>query len=198
MARIVVKDGRADRIVLEDGSELQARNVLSSAGWLETMRLCDQAVPAPRPAHGLSIVESISVLNRQPRALGHDRTMVFFNDSDKFHYEKPAEPPTSAAASSARPTTSSTASRLADGILRITVLANYDRWAGLDAPAYRLAETPLVRPHGRLGRALRPRFPRRRDRDRHVHARHHPAVSPATTRGPSSAPRRNATTAPRT
>ena len=82
VARILVKDGRADRVVLDDGSELAARNVLSSAGWLETMRLCDgRRSPPPRPADGLSIVESISVLNRQPRALGHERTMVFFNDS---------------------------------------------------------------------------------------------------------------------
>ena len=28
----------------------------------------------------------------QPRTLGYDRTMVFYNDCEKFHYEKPAEP----------------------------------------------------------------------------------------------------------
>jgi phytoene dehydrogenase-like protein len=137
VARILVKDGRADRLVLEDGSELRARNVLSSAGLLETMRLCDQAVPAPRPAHGLSIVESISVLNRQPRALGHERTMVFFNDSGRFHYEKPAEAADLRSGIVCSPNNFLYGQPLPDGILRITVLGNYDRWSALDESAYR-------------------------------------------------------------
>ncbi len=137
VARILVKDGRADGIVLEDGSELSARNVLSSAGLLETMRLCDQAVPAPRPVDGLSIVESISVLNRQPQALGHHRTMVFFNDSDRFHYERPADAADLRSGIVCSPNNFLYGEPLADGILRITALGNYDRWTGLDAAAYR-------------------------------------------------------------
>ncbi len=137
VARILVKDGRADGIVLEDGSELQARNVLSSAGLLETMRLCDQAAPAPRPVDGLSIVESISVLNRQPQALGHHRTMVFFNDSDRFHYERPADAADLRSGIVCSPNNFLYGEPLADGILRITALGNYDRWTGLDAAAYR-------------------------------------------------------------
>ncbi len=137
VARILVKDGRADRLVLEDGSELSARNILSSAGLLETMRLCDGAVAAPRPADGLSIVESISVLNRQPRALGHERTMVFFNDSEKFHYEKPAEAADLRSGIVCSPNNFLYGEPLLDGILRITVLGNYDRWFALDESAYR-------------------------------------------------------------
>jgi phytoene dehydrogenase-like protein len=137
VTRILVKDGRADRLVLEDGSELEAKNILSSAGLLETMRLCDQAAPAPRPADGLSIVESISVLNRQSRALGHHRTMIFFNDSDKFHYEKPADAADLRSGVVCSPNNFVYGEPLADGILRITALGNYDRWTGLDEPAYR-------------------------------------------------------------
>ena len=101
------------------------------------MRLCDGAVAAPRPADGLSIVESISVLNRQPRALGHERTMVFFNDSEKFHYEKPAEAADLRSGIVCSPNNFLYGEPLADGILRITVLGNYDRWFALDESAYR-------------------------------------------------------------
>ena len=101
------------------------------------MRLCDQAAPAPRPVDGLSIVESISVLNRQPQALGHHRTMVFFNDSDRFHYERPADAADLRSGIVCSPNNFLYGEPLADGILRITALGNYDRWTGLDAAAYR-------------------------------------------------------------
>ena len=35
----------AEKVVLDDGTELAARHVLSSAGWPETMRLCDEPQP---------------------------------------------------------------------------------------------------------------------------------------------------------
>jgi phytoene dehydrogenase-like protein len=125
-------------VVLENGTELEADTVLSSAGWPETMRLCGGDPPAGRPAGGLSIVESISALDRQPRELGHDRTMVFFNDSQKFCYEKPAEAADFRSGIVCSPNNFAYGEPLADGVLRISVLGNYDRWTGLDASAYKL------------------------------------------------------------
>ena len=90
VARIAVKQGAVEKVVLEDGSELEARNVLSSAGVAETMRLCDDGRPDDEPPAGrMSVVESISILDRPPRLLGYDKAIVFYNDSEKFHYEKP-------------------------------------------------------------------------------------------------------------
>ena len=46
MKRLAVEDGDASRgVVLDDGDELEGRNVVSSAGWCETMRLCDDGQP---------------------------------------------------------------------------------------------------------------------------------------------------------
>ena len=90
----------------------------------------------PRPAGGLSIVESISILNKQPRALGYGRTMVFFNDSQKFRYEKPAEAADVRSGIICSPNNFVYGEPLSEGVLRISVLANYDRWTGLDADAY--------------------------------------------------------------
>ena len=46
--------------------------------------------PQPQPGR-LSFIETISALDVQPRTLGHDRTIVFYNDSEKFHYCRPDE-----------------------------------------------------------------------------------------------------------
>ncbi len=63
--------------------------------------------------------------------------MIFFNDSDKFHYEKPADAADLRSGVVCSPNNFVYGEPLADGILRITALGNYDRWTGLDEPAYR-------------------------------------------------------------
>jgi phytoene dehydrogenase-like protein len=139
--RIAVKDGAVEKVILDDGSELAARHVLSSAGWPETLRLCDPAATADVPSPGrLSFVESISILDSQPRALGCDRTMVFFNDSDRFHYEKPDEPVDIRSGVVCSPNNFAYGEPLNEGVMRVSALANYDQWAALDEPSYRLAK----------------------------------------------------------
>ena len=150
-----MKQGAVEKVVLEDDSELAARNVLSSAGAAETMRLCDDGPPDDEPPAGrLSLVESISILDRPPRLLGYDKAIVFYNDSEKFHYEKPddladlrsgtvcspnnfayAEPVTcGAGVSPAR--AAGTAAPQSEGVMRVSALANYERWAALQPDAY--------------------------------------------------------------
>ena len=82
--RIAVKDGAVEKVVLEDGTELEARNVLSSAGLAETMRLLRRRPPDDQPHAGrISLVESISdARHAMPRTLGYDQTIVFYNDSE--------------------------------------------------------------------------------------------------------------------
>jgi phytoene dehydrogenase-like protein len=137
--RICVRDGQAEKLVLDDGSELAARRILSSAGWRETMRLCDEAPgQALLPPGQLSFVESISVLNTQPQLLGLDRTVVFFNDSPVFRYARPDDLADLHSGVICSPNNFCYDEPLAEGVVRITALANFDRWAALDPPSYRL------------------------------------------------------------
>ncbi|MBL9122982.1 MAG: NAD(P)/FAD-dependent oxidoreductase, partial [Planctomycetaceae bacterium] len=137
--RIAVEAGRATRVVLDDGTELEARNVLSSAGWLETMRLCEDVSRVDeRTAGQLSFIESISVLDREPKELDHDETVLFFNDSDKFHWEKPDELCDVRSGVVCSPNNFLYDKPLAEGVIRITSLANFERWQTLDPDAYRL------------------------------------------------------------
>jgi phytoene dehydrogenase-like protein len=138
--RLVVENGRVTRIVLESGEELEARNVVSSAGWCETMRLCDdgQPVESSRAPGQLSFCETIATLDAEPRELGHDRTIFFFNDHDKFVWQKPDDLCDVRSGVICSPNNFAYDEPLNDGTIRVTVLANFDRWRELDEDEYRL------------------------------------------------------------
>jgi phytoene dehydrogenase-like protein len=143
--RIAVREGAVEKLVLDDGTELVARRVLSSAGWHETARLCDLAPPGGGPPAGrITFVESMAVLNRLPRELGHDRTIVFFNDSPTFDYRVPDDLVDLRSGVICSP--NNFVYDLADGdspsegLVRMSALANFDRWAALSGEDYRLAK----------------------------------------------------------
>lgn len=139
VSRIASEGNEVSGVMLEDGTELEARRVLSSAGFRETMRLCDTENEQPQPSAGqLSFIEAISILDAEPRSFGHDRTIVFFNDSPEFAYEKPEELVDVRSGVICSPNNFVYDEPLAEGVVRITALANYDRWAALDEPSYRL------------------------------------------------------------
>jgi phytoene dehydrogenase-like protein len=138
--RLVVENGRVARVVLENEEELEARNVVSSAGWCETMRLCDdgQPVECSRAPGQLSFCETIATLDAEPRDLGHDRTIVFFNDHDKFVWQKPSALCDVRSGVICSPNNFAYSEPLNDGTMRVTVLANFDRWRELEEDDYRL------------------------------------------------------------
>ena len=140
--QIKVSDGRATGVVLDGGEELEGRKILSSAGMVETMRLCEDMTAVDEGQTGkLSFVEAISILDRQPKQLGHDRTIVFFNDSEKFHWQRPAElcdMRTGVICSPNNYVYDPSDGQLPDGIIRISALADFDGWASLSPEQYRL------------------------------------------------------------
>ncbi len=134
------KDGMATSVVLDDGSEIEADHVLSSAGAAETMRLIDPAARVVKPVAGdISFVESISVLDCEPSALGHEDTIVFYNNAPEFHYERPVDPIDLRSGIICSPNNFDYAQPLEDGRIRITALAEPDYWMNLPAEDY-LAE----------------------------------------------------------
>jgi phytoene dehydrogenase-like protein len=137
--RIRSKDQRVDKIALSDGSEIEAKNVLSSAGWQETMQLCEVHETKDQHLLGtgqLGFIETISVMNKEPKQLGHDRTIVFFNDSDRFCYEKPDELVDLRSGVICSPNNFDYLEPMHEGMIRITALANFDRWKNLSPEEY--------------------------------------------------------------
>jgi phytoene dehydrogenase-like protein len=146
--RIVASDGRAAALVLDSGEEITADHVISSIGAPETAALLAPTTAAPAsaaavetPAAGrLSFVETITVLDRPPAALGWiDDTIVFFNDSARFHYERPAGQvdPRSGVICIPNNFDYGPDRALPEGLFRCTCLANYDLWAALPEQTYR-------------------------------------------------------------
>jgi phytoene dehydrogenase-like protein len=138
--RLAVENGRVTRVVLENDEELEARNVVSSAGWCETMRLCDdgQPVVTSRSPGQLSFCETIATLDAQPSDLGHDRTITFFNDHDEFVWRKPEDLCDVRSGVICSPNNFAYQEPLDAGTMRVTVLANFDHWRALDEDSYRI------------------------------------------------------------
>jgi phytoene dehydrogenase-like protein len=145
VSRIEVQGQQVIGVTLEDGTQLEAKRVLSSAGVVETMRLCGaSAAPAlPEPGE-LSFIESISVLDRQPKDLGCDRTIVFYNDSETFNWKRPrtqlCDLRTGVICSPNNYDYGDERGELDDGYIRITTLADHAGWESLAPTDYQVAK----------------------------------------------------------
>lgn len=142
VTRIIERDGRAATLVLDDGSEVTADHVISSIGFPETMRLCAPAHTTEADANTgqLSYAETISVFRQPPARWGWgDDTIIFFNDSARFAYERAAEPVDLRSGVICFPNNFAypDGADLPEGLVRVTCLANYDRWADWPEETYR-------------------------------------------------------------
>ncbi|MFP6767702.1 MAG: NAD(P)/FAD-dependent oxidoreductase [Planctomycetaceae bacterium] len=132
----ILSDGKhATGVMLDDGQVIEAKNVLSSAGSVETMRLCQQT-PDPETAGEISFVETIFSLDCQPSDLGHDQTIVFFNDSDTFCYRPPTDPVDVTSGIICSPNNFEYGVPSGEGRVRITALANPEFWLKLPENRY--------------------------------------------------------------
>jgi phytoene dehydrogenase-like protein len=144
--RIVTQAGRASALVLDDGTEITADHVISSVGAPETERLLSAGADANPPAippgrH--SFVETITILNRQPAALGWgDDTIIFFNDSPRFDYACPRDWVDLRSGVICIPNNFDFGAgrELPEGVWRVTCLANPQPWFAADEPAYAAAK----------------------------------------------------------
>ncbi len=139
--RILADGDRVSAIELEDGSTLTADSVLSTAGVVETLRMCsDQPANVAEEKIGrLSFVETISVLDEAPADFGQEETIVFFNDSETFHYARPQEEVDVRSGVICFPNNYAypDGMRLQEGFFRITAMANYDFWRNAEESHYR-------------------------------------------------------------
>ncbi len=86
---IISKSGIAESVELSNGETLSAKNILSSAGYVETLSICREkpANFAEIPRGQMAFIETVGILDSP--LPGYESTIVFFNSSDKFHYQNP-------------------------------------------------------------------------------------------------------------
>lgn len=139
--KLLVDGKRVTGLLLDNGATITADCVLSSIGDLETRRLWEEeSIDESHPEAGrLSFVETISVLDTGPADLGWNDTIVFFNDSSRFHYEVPRDElvdPRSGVI--CFPNNFNYAEgQLPEGLFRVTCLAAYEPWRNLPEETYR-------------------------------------------------------------
>ncbi len=138
---IHVDGDRAVGVTLDNGEQIHAKRILSSAGIIETQRLCDDITAVtPQRAGQLTFIESISVLDKQPQEAGFGETIVFFNDSEKFDWRPPqtelCDIRTGVICSPNNYLYPQEQGNLDDGIIRLTTIADFDRWQGLSESEY--------------------------------------------------------------
>jgi len=91
--KIICSGKSVEGVVLENGEEIRARAVLSTAGLPATIRLSGWPVPEEDFCGRMSFMETITLLPaRMQDVLARDQTIVFYNHRDRLHYRRPDQP----------------------------------------------------------------------------------------------------------
>ncbi|HUW46142.1 MAG TPA: NAD(P)/FAD-dependent oxidoreductase [Dehalococcoidia bacterium] len=132
-------NGKVESILLENGEVLTADKILSSAGYVETMKLLTDYDPSKFNCHvgQLSFVEFILILNKEPAEMGYNTTIAFYNNSDRFDYRKPDELVDVSSGVICCPNNFQFENPLPEDMIRITNLANFDLWNRLGEEEYK-------------------------------------------------------------
>jgi phytoene dehydrogenase-like protein len=136
---IEVANGRVESVLLDNGEVLSADNVISSAGYVETMRLLSDYDPAEfqHDVGQLSFVEFIMVLNKEPAEMGYNTTITFYSNSDEFNYAKPDKLVDISSGVICCPNNFQFERPLSEAMIRVTNMANFDLWNNLDKEEYK-------------------------------------------------------------
>ena len=122
--------GKVRSLTLKGGECLPTRAVISSMGTVETLRRCrpSQDLEETWPVGQLSFMESIFVLDREPRELGYEKSIVFFNTRPRFEYRVPNQLIDVTSGVLCCPNNFNYPQPLAEGMLRLTNLASSPLW----------------------------------------------------------------------
>jgi phytoene dehydrogenase-like protein len=139
-------NSRVESILLENDEVLTADRILSSAGYVETMRLLTDynSLKFDCLMGQLSFVEFVLILDKEPAEMGYNTTITFYSNSDRFDYRKPDELVDVSSGVICCPNNFQFENSLPDGIIRITNLANFDLWNRLSAEEYKAQKTACL------------------------------------------------------
>ncbi len=136
--RIVHEGGRTRGVVLDDGTELETDTVLSSAGYVETLRMAGEDDHIQSEDVGrLTFLESISVLDTTPAELGCTCATAFYCTEERLTYREPETGIDPRSGVLSAPNNFASEKPLPEGVMRVTVLANHHYWTTLSEERYR-------------------------------------------------------------
>lgn len=139
--KIHAESGRANALELDNGEMITADKIISTAGMVETARLCDDQLDdtAADNIGQLSFTETITVFDKQPADFGWENTIIFFNTAERFRYARVKNDlvdPTSGVICFPNNYQYGEGRQLSEGFLRVTAMANHDKWCALGEDDY--------------------------------------------------------------
>ena len=138
--KINSNESYASEIITDDEKVYTADQIISTCGLVETEDLLGLTDTSSRESKvgNFSIIETISVFKGKPQDFGWDETVIFYNDSKEFRYEKPKGTMDSSSGVICLPENYQDPEnqKVNESRLRITNPANFDKWTTLDEPAY--------------------------------------------------------------
>lgn len=139
VTKILKQDNKIAGVILNGDRHIECKEILSTIGRFETLNLLNEnLVVAPSQIGKLSFTESIFITKDKPQTLGSDATIIFYNNRPKYLYRAPTDFIDQESAVLCFPN-NFTRDSLEEGWLRVTSMANFDKWNTLlktDRKAY--------------------------------------------------------------
>jgi phytoene dehydrogenase-like protein len=124
-------------VELKSGEYLETKKVLSSAGLPETFKMLNKDTNFKPEIGKLSFTESIYLLKDKTPLKNFDSTIVFYNDSDIYNYQKPNQLFDKSSAVFCLPDNYDRSESQGYGTVRVTHMANYKLWKELERTEYK-------------------------------------------------------------
>jgi phytoene dehydrogenase-like protein len=138
--KLVTANDQITTLKTDNGEIIRAKQILSSAGLVETMTMC---APQPQCLNQLSCgelgyLETMVVPSRKFDLSSHQETIIFFCDSDRFNYKSPAETVDTNSGVICFPHNFqfNPNDQRPERMVRATVLANSSKWLSMDRGSY--------------------------------------------------------------
>ncbi|MEK9629610.1 MAG: NAD(P)/FAD-dependent oxidoreductase [Nitrospinota bacterium] len=135
---INAENGIVQSVTLENGDELTSESVISSMGYVETLRHCSPPLSEPdaKDIGQMSFMESLCVVDQEPRDLGYDKSIVFFSTQPKFDYKVPGELIDVTTGVLCCSNNFDYPQPMKEGLIRLTNMANFAHWDSLPRKDY--------------------------------------------------------------
>ena len=158
--KILVESNKVVGVKTEKGEELRTSKILSSMGYPETVDvLSDQSLFEKKPAIGpMTFMETIIVFDKKIPLEQNDSTIIFYNNSEKYHYTKAENFFDDRSAVVCFPDNYEPEKREGEGIVRITFMAKYEDFKALERLDYKAKKEEAFEASYKLFQKLVPGF----------------------------------------
>ena len=156
---ILIEGGRAVGVKTTQGEVLKAKTILSCAGYPETLALTNEKTSLNPAVGKMSFTETLFSLQKRPKELGLNQTIIFHNERDHYQYQCPQTLIDPKSAVLCFPNNFAE-DDYQEGIYRVTMMANYDKWksAKSDKDQYKSEKDKVLNEAKRVLSHYMPRF----------------------------------------